>query len=343
MKVGKLKVRKQVKATKTFNFSMSIVVTGGAGFLGYHLAHGLSRRGESVHLLDIAEFRPDDYNGSGPGKVTWERADVRDMPSVERALRGARVVVHAAAASPVAEPGEIFSTNIQGTINVLRAARNQGVERVIYISSTDVYGMPSHVPIYEEDELRGVDAYSKSKIRAEEMCNLARSRGMVVPVIRPRVFLGEGRLGIFQILYDWVESGKRIPMLGNGGNYYQLLEVTDLVDAIYLATTQPTEIANTVFNVGATRFGTVREDLAALCEYVGTGATVAATPAALVKPTLRALNALNLSPLYKWVYATAGKDSVASTAKIEQTLGWEPRYSNAEALIRAYEGSGARG
>lgn len=315
---------------------MSIVVTGGAGFLGYHLAHGLSRRGESVHLLDIAESRPDDYNDSGPGKITWEQADVRDLPALDQALRGASVVIHAAAASPVAESSQIFSTNIQGTINVLRAARNRGVERVVYISSTDVYGIPNRAPIYEEDELKGVDAYSKSKIRAEEMCHLARNLGMIVPVIRPRAFLGEGRLGIFQILYDWVESGKRIPMLGNGGNYYQLLEVTDLVEAICLICTAPPTIANTTFNVGATSFSTVREDLAALCEYAGTGATVAATPATVVKPTLRVLNALSLSPLYKWVYATANKDSVASTAKIEETLGWEPRYSNTEALIRAY-------
>ncbi len=316
---------------------MRIVVTGGAGFLGYHLANTLSRRGDDIHLVDIAEFHAEDYAEAGPGRVTWENADVRDMQAMERIIKCADVVIHGAAALPLWPPHDIYTTNITGTINVLRAARKNRVDRVVFISSTAVYGVPEHHPLYEDDPLIGVGPYGKSKIRAEEMCLVAREKGMVVPIIRPKTFIGTGRLGVFQILYDWVESGKRIPIIGSGNNRYQLLEVEDLVNAIYLAATCPPEQANDTFNVGAKRFGTVREDVGAMCEYAGTGARVMPTPAWLVKPVLAVLEKLKLSPLYKWVYGTADKDSFVSTERIEQKLGWQPQYSNAEALIRSYQ------
>ena len=85
------------------------------------------------------------------------------------------------------------------------------------------------------------------------------------------------------------------------------------------------------------RFNTVREDVGAMCDYAGTGARVMSTPAWLIKPALAFFEAIKLSPLYKWVYGTADKDSFVSTEKIEKTLGWEPQYSNADALIRSYQ------
>jgi nucleoside-diphosphate-sugar epimerase len=89
--------------------------------------------------------------------------------------------------------------------------------------------------------------------------------------------------------------------------------------------------------VGARNFGTVRQDVQALCDYANSGARVLPTPAGPIKFALRIFNELNLSPLYPWVYATADKDSFVSTDKIERALDWKPRYSNAEALIRSYQ------
>ncbi|MFL5733834.1 MAG: NAD-dependent epimerase/dehydratase family protein [Chloroflexia bacterium] len=316
---------------------MKIAVTGGAGFLGYHIANILSRRGNDMLLLDVAPFHEEDYEGSGPGNVTWDHADVRDQDAMDRLLKGMDVVIHAAAALPLWAAKDIYTTNISGTITTLRAARKNKAERVVYVSSTAVYGVPEHHPLYETDELIGVGPYGNSKIRAEEMCLVARDKGMVVPIIRPKTFIGTGRLGVFQILYDWVESGKRIPVLGNGNNHYQLLEVEDLVNAIYLAATCPADKANDTFNVGAKRYNTVREDVGEMCDYAGTGARVMSTPAGLIKPALAFFEAIHLSPLYKWVYGTADKDSFVSTEKIEKTLGWEPKFSNADALIRSYQ------
>src|SRR5439155_414280 len=91
---------------------------------------------------------------------------------------------------------------------VLRAARVAGVERVVYISSTAVYGVPEKHPIEEDDPLIGVGPYGESKIVAERICLETRADGYCVPVLRPKTFVGRGRLGVFQILYDWVHDGK---------------------------------------------------------------------------------------------------------------------------------------
>ena len=89
--------------------------------------------------------------------------------------------------------------------------------------------------------------------------------------------------------------------------------------------------------MGAARFGTVAEDVGALCAHAASGARVFPVPAAPAKLALRALEAVHLSPLYRWVYGTADRDSYVSTDRIQKVLGWRPRYSNAEALIRAYD------
>jgi nucleoside-diphosphate-sugar epimerase len=311
---------------------VKIAITGGAGFLGYHLARGLGGEHE-LTLLDIAPFDPTDY----PAGVRCHNADVRDEDALCHLLAGQDVVIHAAAALPLWKRRDIRAINVRGTLNVLNAARHNGVERVVYISSTAVYGVPDKHPLEETDPVQGVGPYGESKIAAERLCMGARARGLCVPIIRPKTFIGTGRLGVFQILYDWVQSGKRIPIIGSGHNRYQLLEVDDLVAAIHLAATAPAERANETFNVGASRFGTVREDVGALCAYAASGARVMATPAWAVKPALQLFEALGLSPLYKWVYGTADKDSFASTARIEAELGWQARYSNAEALIRSYQ------
>jgi nucleoside-diphosphate-sugar epimerase len=312
---------------------MRVLITGGAGFFGFHMANKLIQHGYEVRLLDIADYIEEDYIGP----VAFHKGDVRDREVVDRVMRSADAVIHAAAALPLWPRREIFSVNVEGTRTVLESAQAHGVPRVVFISSTAVYGIPRKHPILEDDPLQGVGPYGESKIRAEQVCQSFRERGLTVAVIRPKTFIGPGRLGVFQILFDWVERGKPIPIIGSGRNRYQLLDVDDLTDAIVLALTVPAEQANDTFNIGAERFGTVWEDVQALCDHAGTGARVWPLPARPVKAALALFEALHLSPLYRWVYGTADKDSFVAIDRAKAKLGWRPRYSNAESLIRTYE------
>ena len=323
---------------------MRVLITGGAGFFGLHMARKLLMDGHEVVLLDIADFDPAEYQTLGePLPEGWERrvdfikGDVRDPKAVDKVLENVDVVIHAAAALPLWHPRDIITTNVDGTRVVLERSQKRGIERVVFVSSTAVYGIPEKHPLYEDDPLDGVGPYGKSKIAAEQVCLQFRSRGMVVPIVRPKTFIGPGRLGVFQILFDWVERGKPIPVIGSGLNRYQLLDVDDLTEAVMRLLTLPPELVNDTFNIGAERFGTVREDVQALCDHAGTGAFVMPTPANFVKAILRVLEALKLSPLYKWVYGTADKDSFVAIDRARAKLGWQPRYSNAESLCRTYD------
>jgi nucleoside-diphosphate-sugar epimerase len=226
---------------------------------------------------------------------------------------------------------------VDGTRNVIDSAHQHGAERFIHISSTAVYGIPDHHPLLEDDELDGVGPYGKAKIMAEEVCFDYRKKGMCVPVIRPKSFIGPERLGVFALFYDWAKDGKGFPMLGSGKNRYQLLDVEDLCDSIYLCATLDCDLVNDTFNIGAKDFTTMREDYQAVLDYAGFGRKIRPLPAAPAIWTLRTLERLKLSPLYKWVYETASKDSFVSIEKAERILGYKPKYSNKEALIRNYQ------
>ena len=149
----------------------------------------------------------------------------------------------------------------------LGAALEAGVRRVVLISSTAVYGVPDHHPIHEDDPLVGVGHYGESKIDAERLAVAFGRRGLETVVVRPKTFVGPERLGVFEILFDWIREGRRIPILGDGTNRYQLLAVEDLVEAVVRSLDAP--VAGEALNVGAGRFGTVREDLEALIAHAG--------------------------------------------------------------------------
>lgn len=307
------------------------MITGGAGFLGINMVRYLLERNHEVVSLDIAPF---DYPERS--QITEITGDIRDPAAVDSAMEGVDVVIHTAAALPLYKPEEIYSTDIDGTRTVIESANAHGVQRFIHISSTAVYGIPDHHPLFEDDKLDGVGPYGEAKIAAEEVCFEYRDRGMTVPVIRPKSFIGPERLGVFALLYDWAYTGHNFPVLGNGHNRYQLLDVEDLCAAIYLCATLDKDIVNDTFNIGATEFTTFREDYQAVLDYAGHGKKIIGLPAAPAIWTLRFLEMLGISPLYKWVYETANKDSFVSVDKAIEKLGWQPQYSNKDALIRNY-------
>ncbi len=308
---------------------LTVLVTGGAGFLGINLIRYLLDRGHAAVSLDIAPF---DYPERD--RITVVDGDVRDAAAVARALEGVDAVVHAAAALPLYPPNEIYTTDVEGTRTVLEAARRRGLPRVVHISSTAVYGIPDHHPLTEDDRLDGVGPYGQAKIQAEMIALDYRAKGLVVPIIRPKSFVGPERLGVFALLYDWALDGRNFPLLGNGRNRYQFLDVEDLCAAILLCLTLPAERANDTFNVGAAEFGTMRQDYQAVLDQAGFGKRVISVPAAPAVWALRGLERLGVSPLYKWVYETAAKDSFVAIDKARQRLGWEPRHSNQDALLR---------
>lgn len=308
-----------------------VLITGGSGFLGLHLARYFHKKHIPLSIIDIQTYPAQEY----PTGISFVHGDIRDTKAVAQAMRNVDLVIHAAAALPLWKAHDIYTTNIDGTNNILSAAKKARVRQVVYISSTAVYGIPKKHPITETDPVHGVGPYGESKIAAEELCMQYRNEGMNITVLRPKTFVGTHRLGVFEILFDWIKDGKKIPVFGSGNNRYQLLDVDDLVDAIYRLTKSGRK-ANDTFNIGALRFTTVKKDLEELFQRAGSGSHILPIPALPLKIILRLFELLHLSPLYKWVYETADKDSFVSIAKLTKVLNWKPKYSNAQALIKSY-------
>jgi len=311
----------------------NILITGGSGFLGINLVRYLLAKGiNNIIVFDVADFDYSDVKD----KVNFIRGDIRNKDNVEKTMAGVNFVIHTAAALPLYKVEDIYSTDVDGTKNLLAEAEKAQIERFVHISSTAVYGIPDHHPLYESDPLDGVGPYGNAKIMAEEACLEYRKKGMVLPILRPKSFVGPERLGVFALFYDWVKDGKNFPMIGSGNNRYQLLDVEDLCEAIYLCLSLDAAAVNDTFNIGSKEFTTMREDYQSVLDYAGFGKRIIPLPAMPVIVVLKFLEFLKLSPLYKWVYETASKDSFVAIEKAEKKLGYVPKYSNKEALIRNF-------
>jgi 2-alkyl-3-oxoalkanoate reductase len=306
------------------------VVTGSGGMLGGNLVRRLSADGWQVHGVDLRAPGP-----AGDG-VAHTAADIRDLAAMARVLAGADVAIHCAGALPSYPAEEIRSVIVEGTRTVLTAARQAGVPRVVHISSTAVYGLPEVVPTTEEHPREPVDEYGRAKAAAEQFCEQFREQGMCVPVLRPKTFVGPGRMGLFAMLFEWADEGRHFPVLGRGDVRIQMCALEDLVDCVVSVLTAEPAVANDTFNVAAARFGTLREDFQAVLDAAGHGRRVISIPAQPAVFVLQLLQRTRLSPVYGRLLHKLLADSYVSTDKVRKQLGFEPRYSNQDALLRTY-------
>lgn len=305
------------------------VVTGGSGYFGSLLVRMLLKQGHPVRVFDLNDA--DDR----PAQVAFHQGDIRDLAACRRVCEGADVVFHCVAQVPLAKDSALFwGVNRDGTRNLLQAAADAGVRKVVYTSSSAVFGVPEVYPITADTPPAPAEDYGRAKLAGEELCREFAARGLDVSIVRPRTIMGHGRLGIMQLVFEWVAQGRNVFVLGRGDNPYQFVHSDDLADACLRAAERP---GFAVYNVGAERFGTMRETLEALANHAGTGSKVRSLPHRPAVAAMKLSTRLGLSPLasYHWlVYARAVAFDV-SLAKAE--LGWSARWSNGEMFIQSYE------
>lgn len=306
------------------------LVTGGSGYFGCLLRDRLLARGFRVRVFDLVD------SDDRPAEVEFASGDIREPRAVAAACEGVDAVYHNVAQVPLAKDRKLFwSVNYGGTDNLLQAASRARVRKVVHTSSSAVFGVPRSNPVDENTPPSPGEAYGRAKLAAEDLIRRqVAAQGLDVTIIRPRTILGHGRLGIFQILFDWVESGRRIPVLGRGDNLYQFVHADDLADVCIRAGDRP---GATIYNAGAERFGTMRATLEALCAHAGTGSRVYSLPMGLAVSAMRATSALGLSPLGAYHSLMYGRSLWFDISKARSELGWVPRFSNEEMLCESYD------
>ena len=309
---------------------MKHLITGGSGFLGNLIAARLVNRGEQVRIADIWR------DAVGSEASEFGRCDVRDRGSVRRAMHGVDIVHHNAALVPLTKSGKAFlEVNVDGSRMVAEEAVRAKVSCFVHMSSSAVYGTPKEIPILPSTPLGPIEPYGRSKLAGERAVRqVCQSAGMPLIVIRPRTILGPGRLGIFQILFDWIRTNANVYVVGSGDIPFQFVHAYDLMDAYMLAVARKTP---GTYNVGTDRYGTLRQALEALIRYAGSSSRVRSLPVPLAIGALRTLDCLQLSPLAPWHYLTYHKPFCFDVQHVLD-LGWRPRYSNDDMFRESYDG-----
>ncbi len=302
---------------------MRVVVTGGAGFIGHHIVAKLVGRGHEVAVIDnLSRPSPGGLAILKQLNVDLLKVDITDYAAMLEALNRLRpdAVVHSAALIDVAEsvekPHTYMHVNAEGTAAVTRAAISAGVEKVIYLSSAAVYGVPKYLPIDEEHPTKPTSPYGASKLAGELVLkSFMESLGKPEYVIL-RLFnvYGPGQnpsspySGVITKFIHAVTSGKEIVIYGDGEQSRDFIHVEDVVEAVIKALTA-TEACVTL-NIGTGMRTTINE-LAKLVMSVA-GREVPVRHAPPRRGDIR--------------------HSVASVERARKVLGWEPRIGLVEGL-----------
>jgi len=308
---------------------MRHLITGGSGFVGNLVARRLRERGEEVRILDIWA------DPSRPKDIEYVETSVLNREGVAATMRGVDVVHHNAALVAQTNAGKAYwDVNVEGTRIVIEEAAKVGVKAVVHVSSTAAYGIPPEGAITAETPLQPVEPYGKSKrageLVAEELCV---THQIPLITIRPRATLGASRLGIFQVLFEWIKENRNVYVIGSGNIKFQFIHAHDLID-FYMVALDTGKTGT--YNVGTDQFGTLRGGLEDLIRYAGSSSQVKSLPEHLTIGALRLLYWLHVSPLVPWHYLTYHKACYFDVEPLLQ-MGWRPKYSNADMLRESYD------
>lgn len=307
------------------------LITGGAGFFGEILTRRLLDAGLECVVIDLEKpslSHPD---------LSAVQGDIRNREDLERAFggRGFDVIYHCAAilAHAVKNKQFLWTSNVDGTRQIADCARDHRVPKVVFTSSNCLWGQEFPRPVVEDDVPRPVEIYGQSKWEGEKILAEYRDHFDSV-IIRCPTIIDEGRLGLLAILFEFIDEGRKVWLVGGGENRYQFIYAQDLASACLKAVDYP---RGNTFNIGSDRVGTLKETYEYVISKAATGARTASLPRDLTLQTMRLAYWLKLSPLGPYQYKMIASSFLFETSRIKRELGWEPTLNNAEMLHKSYE------
>lgn len=308
------------------------LVTGGSGFFGSILVQIIIDSGDNVKVIDLIQpTRP--LKG-----VEYIIGNILDTQTLKSALIGVDIVHHAAASVPLAKSRSLFfKNNTLATENICKLIVQSNVKHVNLISSSAVYGkVEKHgLPITENTTTKPFDDYGRSKLESEKIALelFEKNTNITFTILRPRTILGPGRLGIMEILFNWVSHRSTIFMIGSGDNLFQLLHASDLAKICYQISDKK---IGGIFNVGTDHFGSMNQLLENLCIAVGSKAKILHVPISLSIPILYLIEKMNLIPFGSWHYQTIYRSYYFETSKLQSALNYKFEYSNDRMVLETY-------
>ena len=303
------------------------LVTGGSGYFGTLLINKLLKEGWKVKSFDI------NPPINKKNEFEFYKVDVRKINQHSKIFKNVDCIFHNVALVPLSKSKDFNATNLKGTKNVIEMAIKNDVKSFIHTSSSAIYGVPKKNPVDEHYLPNPQENYGISKLNSEILLS-TYAKDININIIRPRTILGHGRLGIFQILFEWVSKGWNIPVLGSGKNIYQFVHADDLCEACILSFEME---GFNYFNIGSQNFCSMRETLEALCNFANKGSKVISLPINVMENLMHLSSRLGISPLGPYHALMYGNSLYFDTSKAEKELNWKSKYSNKEAIIDSYK------
>lgn len=308
-----------------------ILVTGGAGFLGTILLETLLDQGYQCVSIDLHQHsikHPALYT------VTGDICDEKSLHAIFKE-HSFSAVIHSAAllAHGKIDKQKLWATNVLATERLAALSIEFNVPKFIFISSNCLWAKNFHRAVKEEDTPDPVELYGRSKYAAEIILKNYQS-ALPIIIFRSPTIIDAGRLGLLSILFEFINEGRKVYVVGEGSNRYQFIYAKDLVNAILLALNYS---KSNIFNIGSDNVKPLRDVFSYVILHAKTGAKIASLPKTLTLSLMKLAYLLRLSPLGPYHYKMIAEDFIFDTTKIKKELNWQPSMSNEQMLWQGYE------
>lgn len=304
---------------------MRYVITGGSGFLGNKICQLLHSKGFEFINLDIKK----------PSKKIGKciLINLNNIVGLKKIIKKNDIVIHCSAAVPLNKKKK-YDENYNTTKNIADVCLTKDIKKFIYVSSSAVCGLPDKNPFNEFDKLKPIEPYGLSKKKSEKYCLDLAKKGLPVTIIRPRTIMGLGRLGIFSILFDWIEKNKNIPVLSSGLNMYQFIDVEDCAECIFLASNSD---VNDIFNIGSKDVCSIKENITNLIKFHKSKSKIKSINSNLILKLILILSKVKILPFQDYQIKAYAGSLYFDNKRAMKLLNWKPKYNNKETLLRSFE------
>ena len=287
---------------------MKYVITGGAGFIGSHITKTLVEQGHNVTILDNLNTGKEKNLELIKEKINFVKGDIRDNKLLEEIMVDTDGVFHQAALASVqdsfSKPDEYHDVNVNGTENILKLAKKNDF-KVVYASSSSVYGNPEKIPIEESDSKNPINPYAKTKLRKEELAVKYSKIGVKVIGLRYFNVFGKGQseeyAGVLKLFLERIRDGLPPKINGDGTQFRDFVFVEDVAEANIMS--MKSEVNHEFFNVGTNTSITILDLAKTIIKFSG----------------------LNIEPIFGPSLKGDVMKTIADISLIKEKIGWQPK------------------
>jgi UDP-glucose 4-epimerase len=298
-----------------------VLLTGGSGFFGGILKRRLLAEGYACTNIDLV------LDTDSHPNLTSIQGDIRDATLLQKVFSGQTFAAVFHCAAQLAH-----DSNVDGTRNLAETAKRYCVKKFVFISSNCLWASDLGHDVTEDEPPNPIELYGRSKLAAEQVL-AGFANHLDVIILRCPTIIDSGRLGLLAILFEFIDDGKKVWVVGDGSNRYQFIYAQDLATACLQALAYE---GSNLFHIGSDNVVSLRSVYEAVIRAAGSRSRVASLPKGPTIAAMQLAHKLNLSPLGPYHYRMIAESFVFDTTRIRTQLGWTPTLTNEEMMIRAY-------